>query len=156
MSACSALHLVVDTTHPAAEISVERLTSVTIDVCALKQNLSFVDPLLITLSGHLAPSILRVGGSDQNNFNFSSQPDRNFVTCYDKAGREAPLGCHQQCTFDSQYWASLHNFVDATGLQLLFGLSPADAENANSLIYHTAHRNYSGMFWLQLRQRADK
>jgi len=134
------------TVHTASgtPVSVERLTSVTIDVCALKQNLSFTDPMLIALTKHLSPAVLRIGGTDQNNFNYSMQRSQNFVTCYDKAGRVAPLGCHQQRTLASAYWDSIHKFLERTGLKLLFGLSPSDADNAISLISHTALRkNYS-------------
>ena len=42
----------------------EFLTSVTIDVCALKQGLNFSAPLLRALSAHLAPCVLRIGGTD--------------------------------------------------------------------------------------------
>jgi hypothetical protein len=68
----------------------------------------------------------------------------DFVACFDKEGRPAPLGCHQQCTMDANYWQTVYDFVAATGMQLLFGLSPASADNANALIDHTARRmNYT-------------
>lgn len=37
----------------------------------------------------------------------------------------------------------INAFLEATNMTLLFGLAPLSAENANSLIYHSAHQNYS-------------
>jgi len=46
------------------------LTGVTIDVCMLKLGLNFSNPRLLALTRHLGGggSLLRIGGSDQNNF----------------------------------------------------------------------------------------
>lgn len=124
----------VDTAEGLAAIRGSALTSITIDVCALKQKLNFSNPLLQTLTSHLGPqAVLRVGGTDQNtySYNMSSYADQPACTC------------GHQCTMTAAYWDQLQQFVDKTGLRLIFGLSPQNVENAVTLVKHTATRNYS-------------
>ena len=130
------VRLLIDGSRVLAETSTA-LTSVTIDVCALKQGLDFSDPLLVALSAHLAPCVLRIGGTDQNTFDYDVSSDKP---------RPTGCACHEQCTMSGAYWASIHRFLAATNLTLLFGLSPQSADNANSLVFHTAHQNYSRMY----------
>eukprot|EP00937_MAST-01D_sp_MAST-1D-sp2_P008214 g8214.t1 len=112
------------------------LTSFTVDVCALKQGLNFSDPLLVALARNLAPAVLRIGGTDQNSFAYDMSDHAPM----------APCACgHKTCTMTADYWAAIARFINSTGLQLLFGLNPASADNAASLVYHTAHQNYTGI-----------
>lgn len=111
-----------------------KLTSVTIDICALKDGLKFNDPLLVALSSHLAPTVLRIGGTDQNDFGYDMGSDQPMI-----------CECHKPCTMTAPYWHEVNQFLEATGLSLLFGLSPMDADNANSLIYHSAHQGYKNI-----------
>jgi hypothetical protein len=61
----------IDTTRLLVELSnPERLTSVDIDACALKLGLDLTDERLLRLTRALAPGILRVGGTDQNNLQY--------------------------------------------------------------------------------------
>lgn len=114
-----------------------RLTSVTIDICALKQGLNFSNPLLVNLAKHLAPAVLRIGGTDQNHFSYDMSSKEPMVPC--QCG-------HKPCVMTAPYWSSVHDFVEKTGLELIFGLSPVSASNAASLVYHTAHQNFTGVF----------
>lgn len=123
------------TTDSVLAMTSDKLTSVTIDICALKEGLNFDDPLLIALSSHLAPTVLRIGGTDQNNFGYDMSSARPMAACE----------CHKACTMTAPYWKGVNQFLEATGLSLLFGLSPMDADNANSLIYHSAHQGYKNI-----------
>ena len=116
------------------------LTSVTIDVCALKQGLNFSDPLLRKLSAHLGRqgAVLRIGGTDQNSFVYDMKGDKPMQPC--------ECGHHDKvCTMTAPYWRSVHDFLEATDMQLIFGLNPSSSDNANELVYHTAHQNYSNI-----------
>lgn len=69
-----------------------------------QQELQFNDPLLVKLSAHLAPAVLRIGGTDQNNFGYdmaSSKP----MDCE----------CHKPCTMTAPYWKTVNDFLNVTG-----------------------------------------
>ena len=68
-AAADSVDVTVDPTRILARTTAA-LTSVTIDTCALKQQLDFGDPLLRALTAHLAPAVLRIGGTDQNSFSY--------------------------------------------------------------------------------------
>lgn len=119
---------------PAAQTNINQLTSVTIDVCALKQGLGFEDPLFRALTRNLAPTVLRIGGSDQNIFSYDMSPDA------------PPMGkcsCFAKCVMTADYWDTVLAFANATGVGLIFGLNPANASNACSLVEYTARVNFS-------------
>eukprot|EP00039_Didymoeca_costata_P030406 m.29361 g.29361 ORF g.29361 m.29361 type:complete len:505 (+) comp8094_c0_seq1:160-1674(+) len=112
-----------------------RLTAVTIDICALKNDLQFNDPLLVKLSQHLAPTVLRIGGTDQNNFYYNMENKMPMPTCE----------CGRSCTMTAPYWAKLQQFLMDTNLTLLFGLS-RDVANATDFIQYNAKQNYSQVY----------
>ena len=120
---------------PLAHTS-RRLFSVTIDTCALKQALDFGDPLLIALSAHLGPAILRIGGSDQNHFAYDMESNLPMKPC-------ACGHTKYTCTMTAPYYQSINAFANRTNLSILFGLSPASVSNASALIRHTARNNLS-------------
>lgn len=121
----------VDTNSILAKTS-DSFASVTIDVCALKLGLNFNDPLLIALSSHLAPAVLRIGGSDQNSFSYN-------MTNQDPM---KPCKCKKNCIMTAPYWKQVNSFANITGLNLVFGLKPFDVDNALSLIQYTAQNKY--------------
>eukprot|EP00040_Diaphanoeca_grandis_P020457 m.108825 g.108825 ORF g.108825 m.108825 type:complete len:514 (+) comp27907_c0_seq1:41-1582(+) len=107
----------------------DTLTSVTIDVCALKEGLDFNNSKLVTMTSHLAPGVIRIGGSDQNSFSYNMSSNKK-MDCV----------CGKNCVMTAPYWDTVLKFVESIGLELIFGLSPQSAENANSLVDYTAHR----------------
>jgi hypothetical protein len=90
------------------------LTSVTIDVCSLKQGLDFTNVTLRLLTAPLGGngSILRIGGSDQNDYTYNMSDMRP----------PAPCDCHRTCTMTAMYWQQIHEFANRTGHELMFGL----------------------------------
>lgn len=58
----------------------------------------------------------------------------------------SPCLCGKSCTMTAHYWDEIHQFLNQTGLQLLFGLAPTSANNANELISYTAKKGYHSMF----------
>jgi hypothetical protein len=120
----------VDAAAPAAvPIDPALLTSVTIDICALKDGLNFSSsPLFRNLTAHLAPAVLRIGGSDQNNYLFDADSDAPCNVC----------DCGRPCSMTRSYWDSVREFVTATGLRVIYGLSPLNLSNAQQLVAYTA------------------
>ena len=111
------------------EIDPVLLTGVTIDVCALKQGLNFSSSALFqTLTSHLAPTVLRIGGTDQNNYQYDMNSTEPCIVC----------DCGGPCKMTRAYWDSVREFVASTGLKLIFGLSPTSVDNAKQLIEYTA------------------
>ena len=105
------------------------LTSVTIDVCALKNGLNFSSsPLFRNLTAHLAPAVLRIGGTDQNNYLYDADSDAPCNLC----------DCGRLCSMTRPYWDSVREFVTATGLRVIYGLSPMNLSNAQQLVAYTA------------------
>ena len=77
------------------------------------------------------------------------------ATRYDMTdkGKMKPCQCHKHCTMTAQYWDGVQQFLTKTNLTLLWGLSPESPDNANSLIYHSAHQGYTqiaGYGWVSL------
>ena len=119
----------VASTPPPVAIDASLLTAVTIDVCALKQGLNFSSsPKFQTLASNLAPSVLRIGGSDQNNYHFNVSSQEPVETC----------GCYRSCSMTPAYWDSIRAFATKTNLRVIFGLSTATVENAQEFIAYTA------------------
>jgi hypothetical protein len=58
----------------------------------------------------------------------------------ENAGPMQECKCGRECVMTAQYWATVLKFVNDTGLPLIFGLNPADPDNAASLVYHTRHQ----------------
>lgn len=83
-----------------------------------------------TLAGHLAPSVLRIGGTDQNSFHYNMPNTRPM----------SPCECSMDCTMTGRYWDEVLAFTARTGLDLLFGLAPWNSTNAISLIDYTARQ----------------
>ena len=98
--------------------------------------LDFGDPLLRALTAHLAPAALRIGGTDQNSLAYDVHDQSLGAPC--PCGHRTP-----ECTMTAGYWATVMDFANATGLPLVFGLNRASVGNANALVYHTAHQNYT-------------
>jgi hypothetical protein len=47
----------------------------------LKQGLKFTDPLLVQLAANLAPSLLRIGGTDQNSYYYNMSEPTGYLPC---------------------------------------------------------------------------
>ena len=123
---------------------VTSLTSVTMDVCLCKQNFPFGDPTLLALTSHLGggASILRVGGSDQNDFYYDVNSTKTSPYSAKSGERccKSPGSCHgcaKDCTLPAPYWKSISDFAKASGHKLMFGLVPKTDE-ATALITHSA------------------
>ena len=129
-----------------ATTCITSLTSVTMDVCVAKQRFPFGDKDLLALTAHLGGgnSILRIGGSDQNDFYYdmNSTQTETFSAktggpCCEHTGSCA--GCSHDCTMPAPYWKGITDFAKASKHRLVFGLVP-DVDQATSLIVHSAHQ----------------
>lgn len=123
---------------------VTSLTSVTMDVCLCKQAFPFTDPMLLKLTSHLGggAAILRVGGSDQNNFHYdlNSTKTAPFSATSGEKCCKSPGSCHgcaKDCTMPAPYWKTVSAFAEASGHKLMFGLAP-NVDQAIALITHSA------------------
>jgi hypothetical protein len=115
-------------------INVSLLTSVTIDSCALKQGLNFSSSSLFrALSANLAPTVLRLGGSDGNTYHPDMRSDLPVEVC----------ACGKPCNLTRTYWDSIRAFAADVGFQLIFGLAQ-DLGNAVELVQHTAADEAAG------------
>ena len=128
-----------------ATTCVTSLTSVTMDVCLAKHNFPFNDPDLLALTSHLGggSSILRIGGSDQNDFYYAMN-DSTRVEPFSAAtgGSCCPhvgscAGCASDCTMPASYWKGIVAFAKGSRHKLVFGLVP-DLDQAKALIAHSA------------------
>ncbi len=126
----------VETRVPLARTT-RALTSVSIDVCALKQGLDLADPALVAFARALAPGVVRIGGTDGNDLLYDMNSTRPMDTC----------ACGTNCTLTAPAWRSVLDFAARTGLSLLFGLNPnADSlRGAVDLIEHTATLDVDGL-----------
>ena len=129
----------VETRVPLARTT-RALTSVSIDVCALKQGLDLANPALVSFSRALAPGVVRVGGTDGNDLLYDMNLTHPMAAC----------ACGTNCTLTAPTWRSVLDFAARTGLSLLFGLNPnADAlRGAVDLIEHTATLEVDGLHLL--------
>lgn len=82
------------------------------------------------------PSILRIGGTDQNSFDYNMDNTRPMTPCE----------CGSPCTMTARYWDQINAFARDAGIKLIFGLNPSSASNAIELIQYTARRNYTTVF----------
>ena len=133
----------VNTATPRATTDVHKLTSVAIDTCALKEGLDFSSPLLRALTSHLAPTLLRIGGTDQNTYVYDMGNAGGYEEC--TCGHHPS---HGVCKLSAGYWDSVLDYVNSTDVQLLFGLDPNEhytknATNGISLIEYTAKGKFS-------------
>ena len=80
----------------ARAIITDAFTAVAIDICALKDGLDFSDAVLIKAAGHLSGTVLRVGGTDQNDFTYDMNSDKPM-----------DCRCHKPCTMTAPYWKSV-------------------------------------------------
>jgi len=143
-SATGAFNVAVSVGPACASTAVTSLTSVTMDVCVAKHNFPFGDEDLLGLTSHLGggSSILRIGGSDQNSFYYDMNSTRSG-TFSAKTGEKCCThpgscgGCAHDCTMGAPYWKSIHDFAQASGHKLMFGLAP-DVDQAASLVSHSA------------------
>eukprot|EP01052_Picozoa_sp_SAG31_P010485 SAG31_NODE_575_length_13961_cov_41.577550_7_plen_200_part_00 len=101
----AAFDVAVDIDGPAAVTNVDSLTSVTIDVCLLKQRFDFTNIALLHLTAHLGGggAILRVGGSDQNNYHYDMRSEAFPDRCCE-AGATSCHGCARNCVMTATYW----------------------------------------------------
>ena len=143
--ACTAAFAVAVTVGPAhASTVVTSLTSVTMDVCLCKQDFPFDDPTLLKFTSHLGggASILRVGGSDQNDFYYDVNSTKTSPYSM-KSGEKcckSPGSCHgcaKDCTMPAPYWKTISDFANQSGHKLMFGLVP-ETDQATALITHSA------------------
>jgi hypothetical protein len=148
--ACTAAFDVVVTVGPAhASTIVTSLTSVTMDVCLCKQDFPFDDPTLLKFTSHLGggASILRVGGSDQNDFYYDVNSTKRSPYSA-KSGEKcckSPGSCHgcaKDCTMPAPYWKTISDFANQSGHKLMFGLVP-ETDQATALITHSAKAGIS-------------
>ena len=113
---------------PLVPINPDLLTGFTIDVCALKNGFNFSNNTYFrTLTQNLAPTILRIGGTDQNNYLYNNSDDSPVQLCR----------CSGHCTMTRPYWDSIRAFAQDLKLQLIFGLAQ-NVSNAQELIKYTA------------------
>jgi hypothetical protein len=82
------------------------------------------------------PSLLRIGGTDQNSFDYNMDNTRPMTPCE----------CGSPCTMTARYWDQINAFARDAGIKLIFGLNPSSASNAIELIQYTARRNYTTVF----------
>ena len=134
----------VGTAH--ATTCVTSLTSVTMDVCVAKQRFPFEDEDFLGLAVHLGggSSILRIGGSDQNDFYYdmNSTQAHTFSAktggpCCEHTG--SCSSCVHDCTMPAPYWKRIADFAAASKHRLVFGLVP-DVANATHLVVHSAQQ----------------
>ena len=133
-----------------ATTCVSSLTSVTMDVCIAKQRFPFSNPDLLALATHLGggDSILRIGGSDQNNFYYDMNSTATDTFSAKTGGqcctaRDSCHSCASDCTMPAAYWTSIANFARASRHRLMFGLVP-DVDQATRLISFSADPNAAG------------
>ena len=150
----------VGTSHAIATTCVTSLTSVTMDVCVAKQRFPFEDEDFLGLAVHLGggSSILRIGGSDQNDFYYdmNSTQAQTFSAktggpCCEHTG--SCSSCTHDCTMPAPYWRRIADFAAASKHRLVFGLVP-DVSNATGLIVYVKFRQqflYFGHFELDVR-----
>lgn len=127
-----------------AATCVTSLTSVTMDVCLAKHKFPFANPDLLALTAHLGggSSILRIGGSDQNDFYYAMNSTRAEPFSAATGGPCCPhvgscAGCAHDCTMPAPYWKGVVDFAKASKNRLVFGLVP-DLDQAKALVAHSA------------------
>lgn len=108
--------------------------------CVLCARFDFTDTRLLALTKHLGggSAILRVGGSDQNNYHYDMQSEHPPAKCCRYPG--SCHGCSKDCIMTAPYWKSLVEFAVQSGHRLMFGLVP-EAVNATALIEYSAKNN---------------
>ena len=103
---------------------------------------------LIGLAVHLGggSSILRIGGSDQNDFYYdmNSTQAQTFSAktggpCCEHTG--SCSSCTHDCTMPAPYWKRIADFAAASKHRLVFGLVP-DLPNATGLIVYVQFRQH--------------
>lgn len=109
-------------------VDVQGMTSVTIDVCSMKQRLNFSEPRLVAATKLLSPSVIRIGGTDQNTYSYDLSKQR-----------QEHCSCGEWCWMAASYWESVLTFASKVSSRILFGLIP-DLENASALINYTMGR----------------
>jgi hypothetical protein len=98
---------------------------------------------LRALASALSPGVLRLGGTDDKIVQY-------WLPEPDGSPTEPPPACQPGSTstnlcLNASRWAEINEFVDATGLRLVFGLSLNATQNQR-LIAHSHHNNYSSIF----------
>ena len=100
--------------------------------------------MLLKLASHLGggAAILRIGGSDQNNFFYDVNSTRTSPFSAKSGGKccTSPgscRGCAKDCTMPAPYWKSISDFARTSGHKLMFGLVP-ETDQATALIMHSA------------------
>jgi len=123
-----------------ATTDVTSLTSVTMDICLGKQRFPFDDETLLAYTKHLGGgnAILRVGGSDQNDFYYDLNDNRTEPFSRSDGGPCCPepgdcKKCKKDCTMPGPYWKRLVGLAKRSGHKLMFGMVP-DINNASSLV----------------------
>lgn len=110
-------------------------------MCLLKQGFNFADPTFLALAGHLANNtpntVLRIGGSDQNSFEYDFNTS---MAANDDADPTIPCKCGGRCVMPMQYWQTVTDMVKTSGFELVFGLRP-DVDQATEFVTYNAKKN---------------
>ena len=98
---------------------------------------------LRALASALSPGVLRLGGTDDKIVQY-------WLPNTDGSPTEPPPACRPSSTatnlcLTASRWAEINEFVEATGLRLVFGLSLNATQNQR-LIEHSHRNNYSRIF----------
>jgi hypothetical protein len=141
---------IINSTNVVHTVS-ESFLSFTMDISKVRSGFrgyNFTEPVFLALAQTMAPALLRIGGTGQDNYTYDMSGNGTV-----SADASIPAG-----TLTAEQWDEINEFTSAAGWSAVFGLNALrgigtdgkgnwDSTNAVSLLEYTKLKGYNVVGW---------